>query len=537
MKPSTFAEKRDPELEAKYRAAHERAKVFSASLRGPSLADQLVDLGKTDPAAFDAILVSLSTMDLARLAYAWEFLGRPKQRLPVLPKHRILAWIAARGLGKSRAAAERVRERIEAGSRAGALIGPTIEDIEKFQIGGRESDSATRSGACGIVASENRIGLLDVFPPHQRPRYLKSDGEVHFHTGAVYTLVSAKVPEWRGGNVDTVWVEEATKIPRTERAKVIANAELALRARAAIPVEMIITCTPTPDPWVRELVADPGCITILGETEENATNLADGFIEGLQQRFGKSRFGRQEISGEILADQEGALFSPVDLAGARVRGARPALKKIVVSIDSAGAAKRGSDETGIAGAGRGEDDRLYPLAYRTGKWTPTEWANIALDMMEAIGASHLVLEANRNAAANRAVLELVAAERARKRGTVAAVKIIEVNATQGKATRAEPVQVMSENGQLCFPVEPLVELEDELTTWDPRNGGYSPGGLDALVWAAFDLFDGFDGTKAAAVADTKAAFAGFEAAQAKMPAPTFAAVSKGHDGEPEYDRV
>lgn len=496
---------RDPELEQRFREAYERAKSFSASLRGPSLAEQLVELGRRDPAAFETILAAMSPLDLARLAYSWEFHARPKQRLVALLRHRVLAWIAARGIGKSRAAAERVRERIYAGCMAGVLAAPTIEEIERYQIGGKASDAARRSGAAGVVESALRVGLLDVFPPHQRPIYKADKGELHFHTGAVYVLQSAKVPEFRGGNITTAWVEEATKIPRVERAKLFDNIELALRARSVVEPELLVTCTPTADPWVKELVADPGCITILGETEENAANLADDFIERLRVRFGSTRLGRQETKGEILGDTEGAQLAATVSNGRRFRRDQlPRMKRVCVSVDPAISTRRNVDPTGIVAEGRGEDDELYILAAKEGKWTPEEWAAEALDMMAATGAECIVGERNRGGDLVASNVRLVAQLRAQKKKTVAAVKVVEVHATKSKSSRLEELETMGEQGRVHLPEEGLPAYEDQATSWDPSLGGRSPNVLDAAGWGAFYLFDGWG----EAPADPRATYKG-----------------------------
>jgi len=536
---------RDPDLEERFRAGHERAKALSASLAGPSLADELVELGIADPAAFEAILASLSTLDLARLCYAWTFWARPKQRPPALPRHRIVAWVAARGLGKSRAVGERVRERIEGGSMIGAFCGPTIEEIERYMLGGQASEAAGANGAHGVVDSALRVGILDIFPPHQRPDYQRDKGLVRFHTGAVYYLVSAKTPEFRGGNCDTICITEATKIRPTERAKLLSNAELALRARGPLTPEMLIDCTPTPDPWVRELVADPGAVVILGETEENAANLDDDFIARLREKFGNSRLGRQETKGEILSDFEGALFSLRDIDGNRMRRgqALPEFKRIAIAIDPAISTRANVDATGIVAAARGVDDRMYVLAAQKGVWTPQAWAEIALDLRASVKATAVVAERNRGGDMVKSVIELVAERRARARGTVAAVRVEEVQATLGKAVRAEEVQVLSETGRLVFPADPLVEIEDEITSWVPGGGGRSPNLLDALVWAAHYLYDGFGDTERVRDeqrAATVATFRGLDAAQEAMPAPAWGAPREQPDHEAEaaaWDRA
>jgi phage terminase large subunit-like protein len=257
-----------------------------------------------------------------------------------------------------------------------------------------------------------------------------------------------------------------------------------------IPVEILVTCTPTPDTWLRELVADPACVTILGETEENAGNLDEGYVADLKARFAGSRKGRQEVGGEILDDGEGALFSAVIFDETRWRKL-PALKRIVVAVDPAISTKRRNDDTAVVAAGRGEDDELYLLAARSGKWTPEEWATIALEMKEQTGAECIVGERNRGGDLVASTVRLVAAERARKRGTVSAVKVTEVHATKSKPVRLEEVQTLHEQGRLHSHPDGLPAIEDDACTWDPASGGPSPNGPDAMAWAAFYLFDGW----------------------------------------------
>lgn len=516
-------EARDPELEERFRAAYDAAKVLSASLAGPSLADDLVELGIVDPEAFEAIMASLAPLDLVRLAYAWEFHARPKQRPAGLRAHRVLAAIAARGLGKSRMVAETVRARIYAGSMSGFLAAPTIEDIERYQIGGRASEASLANGGRGVVDSANRVGLLDVFPPHQRPTYEKSAGEVLFHTGAVYYLVSAKVPELRGPNADTGWIEEWSKIPPRARETLMANAVIALRARGPLAPELLISATPTPDQALRRLVAEPGTVTILGRSEENAVNLADGVVDDLRVRFGRGRIARQELDGEILGQVDGAILAATCTGRRWARACAPRWKRVAVAIDPAISTRRNTDPTGIVGGARGEDDELYLIAAIEGHWSPEEWAAKALDMKAAIGAECIVAERNRGGDLVASNVRLVAQLRAGKRGTVEAVKIEEVFATRGKASRLEEVETLGERGRVHLPEEGLPAYEEQATTWSPARGGESPNLLDALGWLAFYLYDGWDAPTLTA-AET---FSGFTAAQARMPARALGEPSRG----------
>jgi phage terminase large subunit-like protein len=61
-----------------------------------------------------------------------------------------------------------------------------------------------------------------------------------------------------------------------------------------------------------------------------------------------------------------------------------------------------------------------------------------------------------------------------------------VHAKRGKATRAEPVAVLYEQGRVSH-VGALARLEDQLTTWDPASNRESPDRLDALVYAVTEL--------------------------------------------------
>jgi phage terminase large subunit-like protein len=124
-------------------------------------------------------------------------------------------------------------------------------------------------------------------------------------------------------------------------------------------------------------------------------------------------------------------------------------------------------------------------------WTPTEWAGVVLDMMIATGAEAVVAERNRGGDLVASNVRLVAELRAKKLGTVQAVKVVEVFATKGKASRLEEVETMGEQGRVHLPEEGLPAYEDQAASWDPSLGGDSPNVLDAAGWGAFYLFDGW----------------------------------------------
>jgi phage terminase large subunit-like protein len=188
----------DIDFEKRYQAASQRAREFSATLEGPSLAERIAHLPKR---MRDAVLGELTPLELARLRYDWATWARPKQD-PDLPPHRTLFLLGGRGAGKTISGANRIRRRVEAGARSIAIVGPKWRDIERYQING---DGASD-------------GVLTVFPPHKTPKYNSNKALVFFHRpecsgcaspegcgGAIAYVNSAEDPELRGPNLDTVW--------------------------------------------------------------------------------------------------------------------------------------------------------------------------------------------------------------------------------------------------------------------------------------------------------------------------------------------
>jgi phage terminase large subunit-like protein len=458
----------DPAFETLFLERYEEAKRSSARRAGPALAERLVAL----PAEVRAgILSSLSAEERARLLRAWRFWARPKQVVPDVP-HRTVLFLSGRGAGKNRSAAERVREKLYNGVRSIILIGPTWREVLRHMVGGR------------LGARGNGSGLLDTFAPAERERIIvrEQKGELVFPWlgGATVYLASDETPELRGGAYQVAWLDEICKWRHLER--LWDNLEFSMRIRGEIPPEIIVTTTPRPMSFLKELITDDDTITITGTTDENAVNLDRDYVARLERKYGGSRIARQERGGELLSDNEDALFHQSIIDATRVMVAPP-LARIVVAIDPAISTKRDNDETGIVAVGLGHDGHLYVLGDASGKLTPEEWGAAALKLYGQHRADCFVGERNRG---GDLVASNMRATIREKRGPAAAAKIIEVHATRGKDIRAEPVATLHEQGRIHF-VGVHRQIEQELTEWSPRLGGTSPNRLDAIVWAAFEL--------------------------------------------------
>jgi phage terminase large subunit-like protein len=136
-------------------------------------------------------------------------------------------------------------------------------------------------------------------------------------------------------------------------------------------------------------------------------------------------------------------------------------------------ATSGGDEAGIVTAGSYEN-HYYTLADDSLQGSPQAWATAAVTAYHLHKANYIVAEANNGGEMVMAVIKQVDPT----------VKVKLVHASRGKATRAEPVAAIAEQGR-DHHVGHFPALEDELTLWTP--GDASPNRLDAKVWAHHEL--------------------------------------------------
>ncbi len=179
---------------------------------------------------------------------------------------------------------------------------------------------------------------------------------------------------------------------------------------------------------------------------------------------------RMEIMAEDVNEAQGALWTRAIIEAGRVTK-HPDFARIVVAVDPS--TTSGGDEAGIITAGATRTD-FYPIEDNSLQGSPLTWATAAVTAYNKYGADLLVAEMNNGG-------EMVALTIHQVDSTVR-VKL--VHASRGKATRAEPVSALYQQGR-GHHVGSFPALEDELCLWIP--GDASPNRLDALVWAATEL--------------------------------------------------
>ena len=384
--------------------------------------------------------------------YSWDFWARPNQQAPSsLWRYWLVK--AGRGWGKTRTGAEWIRSRVEAGHKRVAIVGRTAAD-------------------CRDVMIEGRSGLLAVFPPDQRPEYEPSKRRVTFHTGATATTYSADIPDMlRGPEHDTAWCDElaAWRFPD-------AWDQLQFGLRVGSDPRCIITTTPKPSRLIRDLIANPQCITTHGSTFENKANVAKAWLEQIVQKYEGSALGRQELYAEMLDEMPGALWNRSTLEASRVPLQPDSLQRIVVAVDPAATSKAGSDDTGIVVAGLDSNGHAYVLEDATCHLSPNQWARKVVECYKRYKADRIVAEVNQGGEMVEATLRTVDRN----------VSYLGIHASRSKATRAEPVASLYEQGKIHH-VGTFPDLEDELCGWVPNSNMASPNRLDALVWALTEL--------------------------------------------------
>jgi phage terminase large subunit-like protein len=182
---------------------------------------------------------------------------------------------------------------------------------------------------------------------------------------------------------------------------------------------------------------------------------------------------RQEILAEDIEEVPGALWKLQQIDETRVNEA-PELKRVVVAIDPSVTSKETSDEAGIIVAGIGKNNHGYILADLSRRDSPRGWASAAVNAYHTHQADRIVAEQNQGGEMVELTLKIVDEN----------VSYKAVSASRGKATRAEPIAALYEQGRVHH-VGNFEKLEEEMVSWIPGNP--SPNRMDALVWALTEL--------------------------------------------------
>lgn len=394
----------------------------------------------------------------------WPRFARKKQ-LP--PKGDWFYWLiqAGRGWGKTRTAIEFIRSKLDAGEwRTVNCAGPTWMDVMDTMVH-------------GSVAA---IGLMDAWPPHKKPTlHMGSNPHLKTWNGGIIRLRAAKEAErFRGTQAEGGWVDEIDSWAPNRMKPKEALALFELGIRLGNDPRIVATSTPKRGRLVARLLKRKDVKVTRGHMKENRRNLSSRFLQVMEEQYGGTSFGRQELGGDLLDEIDGAIISHDQIEALRVDESEiPTLKQIVVGVDPTG----GAAEAGILTCGYGADGHGYVLEDHSGHYTPEGWATRAVDAYYNHRADRIVAEINYGGAMVEGNIRTVDKK----------VPVKVVSATRGKQRRFQPVGSLIEQGKIHF-VGSFPRLEDEITcfTLDDYEGEDSPNRADAFVWSITDMMIG-----------------------------------------------
>jgi phage terminase large subunit-like protein len=474
----------------------------------PKVGSVLAYLAALPDEALDRLLGSMALTDLAHLhdreAFDWRLWARPEQ-LPPAGDWRVWGMQAGRGAGKTKAGASWCAEMADQypGCRIG-LFGPTAAKVRDVMVEDAES------------------GILACAPPRLKPRYEPSKRRVTFANGSRCITYSADNPDQsRGANLHFAWADEVGEWPQPEA---WSNLDMALRkAKEGLRPRIVVTTTPRPTDLIRDIfqgpktpdgtrapiswdvlraatpllpaayIARPTPDTVITRwgTRANRANLAADFLRRMEDRYGGTRLGRQELDAEILEDVVGALWSRLLIDKWRLQlSACPRMDRLVVAVDPSHADDGGGDACGIIVVGIGGPERHgYIRADRTLRASPLAWGEAAIRTFDEFRADLIVYEDNESPRRPSTVRDVIRAVDPGSR-----IKWLPIHASRDKRARADPVSALYEKGKVHHVTDPnnpddLSLLEDEMVSWDATSR-LSPNRLDALVYGVSYLMLG-----------------------------------------------
>jgi len=428
----------------------------------------------------DERALALSGMDADVLLWDWSIWGRPEQFCPPGIDWNVWLVLAGRGFGKTRLAAEWVRDQAKyttTGQRRFALVARTAADVRD-------------------VIVEGESGIMNVSPPSEKPLYEPSKRRLTWPNGNTATLFTADEPDsLRGPQFTHAWGDEIAAWRQTpDTAGMTAFDNLRVGTRLGANPQMVVTTTPKRVPLLYKLLEEAeksGIVKVTrGSTLDNAGNLSGAYLDTMLGVYAGTKLAKQELYGEMLDNVEGALWTEEMIEKHRHANYPASTPLRVIGVDPS-VAENPRDECGIVVVSSTADRDLY----KRQAWvvedasvlgSPTVWAQRVVEMARKWGCP-VVAEVNQGGALVKNAIHTIDPN----------VTVLEVHSKYGKALRAEPITLAYEQGRVHH-IGYLTDLESQMYSWIPGEGK-SPDRVDALVHALTALLikppAGFTGGK------------------------------------------
>lgn len=408
----------------------------------------------------------LAGVNMDALMWDWSAWARPEQRPPFGNDWNIWLYLAGRGSGKTRSAAEWVREKAKDSSQGHLrflLVARTAADVRDVIV---EGDS----------------GIINVSPPSEKPHYEPSKRRLTWPNGNTALLATADEPDGlRGVQAHYSWADELAAWRQSPDAAGMTSWDnLRVATRLGTHPQIIATTTPKRVPVLYSLIAEEkktGKVIISkGSTLDNAGNLSEAYLTSIMGVYEGTRLAQQELYGEMLDDIEGALWTLEMIEESRQGMLPPSAPLRCIGVDPS-VAENPRDECGIVVCAASGDRDLYKrhawvLEDASIHGSPEVWANKVVEMARRWSCP-VIAEVNQGGALVRNAINSIDPN----------IKVLEVHSKYGKALRAEPIVLAYEQSRIHH-IGYLPDLESQMTSWIPEESRRnSPDRVDALVHA------------------------------------------------------
>jgi len=339
---------------------------------------------------------------LGAIRSTWREQARAEQ-LPPPGDWRIWYLRGGRGAGKTRTGAETLADWIVANPpapgelREWAIVAPTFGDAR----------AVCAEGISGLIRAlgglEQRGGMVSAWN--------RSEGVIRLGNAHVVYLDGANDGAFRiqGKNLSGLWADEVGLWEKWDDAW---NESIRFAVRMA-PARIVATGTPKMGhPLIKHLLESPNVVETHMRTADNAANLDPAALADLQESYGGSTLGLQELEGEFIEALEGDMlrrrdwrYYPAEQSFHAPMGAPryqdlPKFSQIVCSWDTAVKDKQSADfYAGQAWGVRGADRFLLRIWHeRSGfeqakhalremhQWAQTQWPAVPVrTIVEAAG--------------------------------------------------------------------------------------------------------------------------------------------------------
>ena len=383
----------------------------------------------------------------------WDQIARPNQLAPP-GNWNVWMILAGRGFGKTRSAAEAIKKWVLNGDyKRIALIANTIQEARQVMV-------------------EGESGLLTIsIDDEEKPQFFPSRRLLVWPNGAIATLYGAENYEHlRGPQFDAAWIDEFAKFQYPKET----FEQLSFSLRLGTNPKVILTTTPRPIQFIKDLMKRDDVVTVRGTSLENIDNLSPTFMKQLEYLKG-TRLEAQEIYAEIVENKQNTLWSWDDIERC-YKNPPHFLNNVVVGVDPAVTSNESSDETGIIIAGMDAMGKAYVLEDLSVSAPPDVWIRRIAEAYHKYSAKIVVVERN---AGGELIDSLI-------KSVDESIKLKTVYAHKSKIARAEPIVLLYQK-KMIFHARQFHKLEMQMATYEPGNK--SPDRLDAMVWAMHELFE------------------------------------------------